>query len=59
MEADGDEHHAGLSDWQRDVERDRLCRDLGWEVLRFTSSQIWEHPDEVARRIREARKRRG
>jgi very-short-patch-repair endonuclease len=48
FEADGDEHHAGVSDQARDAVRDERCRERGWNVRRFTTEAIRQHPADVA-----------
>jgi very-short-patch-repair endonuclease len=48
LEADGDEHHAGLLDRQRDEVRDRRCAEVGWTVRRFSTDDIRRHPHRVA-----------
>jgi very-short-patch-repair endonuclease len=48
FEADGDEHHAGLLDRQRDEIRDRRCAEAGWTVRRFSTDDIRHHPHRVA-----------
>jgi very-short-patch-repair endonuclease len=48
LEADGDEHHAGLLDRRRDEARDRRGVEAGWTVRRFTTEDIRSHPQRVA-----------
>jgi very-short-patch-repair endonuclease len=48
LEADGNEHHAGLLDRQRDEARDRHCAEAGWTVRRFSTNDIRRHPHRAA-----------
>jgi very-short-patch-repair endonuclease len=41
----------------RQLERDRLLRDLGYEVVHFTWKELFSDPQEVTRRIRDAFRR--
>lgn len=40
IEVDGWAHHAGRRRWEADRARDNALADLGWTVLRFTSSDV-------------------
>ena len=54
IEIDGFEHHSTPEAFQRDRSRQNELVALGWTVLRFTWTDVVEHPDRVAREIREA-----
>jgi very-short-patch-repair endonuclease len=54
IEIDGFEHHSSPEAFQRDRSRQNELVALGWTVLRFTWSDIVDHPEKVARQIRQA-----
>lgn len=51
--------HSGHGAWERDRERSRILRRLGWIVIEVTSDDLRTRPEEVAREIGEALKSRG
>lgn len=53
-EIDSDLHHSSKLDRESDARRDDALRAAGFEVLRFTDEQVWEHPDEVVAEVRAA-----
>jgi len=53
-EADGLLKYDSGADAIRQLERDRLLRELGYEVVHFTWKELFSDPEGVARRIREA-----
>jgi very-short-patch-repair endonuclease len=60
IEADGYEWHEGRkSSWDHDRERDRLLKQQGWKVLRFSWEEIYFHRDYVVAEIRKAMEERG
>ena len=52
VEIDGFEHHSTPEAFQRDRSRQNELVALGWTILRFTWTDVVEHPDRVARQIR-------
>jgi Protein of unknown function (DUF559) len=57
VEADGLLKYDSGQDAIRQLERDRRLRDLGYEVVHFTWKELFNDPEGVARRIREAFRR--
>lgn len=53
-EIDSELHHSSKLDREGDARRDDALRAAGFEVLRFTEEQVWEHPDEVVAEVRGA-----
>ncbi|HEV7209308.1 MAG TPA: type IV toxin-antitoxin system AbiEi family antitoxin domain-containing protein [Mycobacteriales bacterium] len=47
VEADGWAYHGSQAQQQRDRERDRMLLRLGWRTVRFTSTDIGEHPGQL------------
>ncbi len=37
--------------FKRDLARQNLLMDLGWEIRRFPAQRIRDHPDEVRREV--------
>ena len=54
VEIDGEKYHASKEARARDNERDRKLFSLGWKVLRFTGSQIWNDSILCAGQIEQA-----
>ncbi|WP_243062356.1 endonuclease domain-containing protein [Humibacter sp. RRB41] len=55
IEYDGQQHRTDSRQWMKDIDRiDRLVEE-GWRVIRVTSSLLFQHPEELARRVRAAR----
>lgn len=44
IECDGFDYHSSKTDMTRDRERDRAFAALGYRVVRFTGSEIYQHP---------------
>jgi len=54
IEYEGDHHRLDARQWNRDIlKHDRLV-ELGWRVIRVTKSMLFEHPGELAARVRAA-----
>lgn len=53
-EIDSELHHSSKLDRESDARRDDALRSAGFDVLRFTDEQVWEHPDEVVAEVRAA-----
>lgn len=51
VEADGFEAHGTPEQLQHDLRRQNQLMDLGWEIRRFTATDIREKPDEVRAEI--------
>jgi very-short-patch-repair endonuclease len=51
IEVDGYRYHTGRRDWQRDLARQNEIVACGYDVLRFTSQDVAEHPDETCARV--------
>ncbi len=52
VECDGHDFHEKTKEQaRRDKQRDRFLQSKGFKVLRFTGSEIWADPDEVADEI--------
>lgn len=51
IEIDGYRYHSGRRDWQRDLARQNEIVACGFDILRFTSSDIQERPDEICARV--------
>ncbi len=49
LEYEGDIHRVERSIWQRDIHRQSRIEDLGWRVVRVTSSDITNSADLIAR----------
>ncbi|WP_022890015.1 endonuclease domain-containing protein [Agromyces italicus] len=47
--------HRDAGRWERDIERRELFEDAGWRVIRITKTALFENPEGIVRRIREAR----
>lgn len=53
VECDGHDYHEKTKEQaRRDKEKDRYLKSHGWEVVRFTGSEIYEDPGLVWREIR-------
>ena len=57
VEIDGFEHHSTPEAFQRDRSRQNELVALGWNVLRFTWTDVVDHPEQVAKQIRQAIRR--
>jgi very-short-patch-repair endonuclease len=55
-EIDSDRFHAAPLDAAADAKRDDDMRRAGFEVVRFTESEVWYKPREVVGRWREMRR---
>lgn len=53
-EVDSELHHSSKLDRESDARRDAALRAAGFEVLRFTDEQVWEHPEKVVTEVRSA-----
>lgn len=51
IETDGAQYHTKPEDRARDAERDRELRSLGWQILRFTGSEVFHDAAGCARRV--------
>ncbi len=51
IEIDGFESHGGRRAWEGDLDRQNRLVEVGWRVLRFTSTDLERHADEVVRRL--------
>jgi very-short-patch-repair endonuclease len=54
IELDGAAWHTSLSDKRADAERERRLRERGWTVVRFTWSDVVDHPARVLAALRAA-----
>lgn len=52
VEIDSALHHSSKLDRESDARRDEALRRAGFDVLRFTDEQVWEHPDDVVAEVR-------
>jgi len=51
IECDGKEWHSSEEQKARDAEKDRFLRANGWQVVRFTGSEIYRNADRIAKMI--------
>ena len=54
IEYEGDLHRTDKKVFRNDIRRYELLKDLGWRVIRVTSDDLVERPDETVRRVRQA-----
>lgn len=54
LEADGYRYHSGRAAWGRDLARGNGLLLAGWRVLRFTSADLRQRPDDVVEAVRRA-----
>jgi very-short-patch-repair endonuclease len=54
IECDGAQWHSSKEQQKRDYERERIISAKGYDIIRFSGSQIHRRPAEVAARIAEA-----
>jgi very-short-patch-repair endonuclease len=54
IEADSYRWHGTQTDWDRDRERDRILKLMGWWILRFSWQEVYFHPDYVVAEVRRA-----
>jgi len=59
VEYEGDHHRTDRAQWYRDVAKHARCRDLGWDVVRVTSADLYPRPDAAVARVRQALVRAG
>ena len=53
IETDGYAWHAGRLDWQSDRERDNALVAMGWQVIRFTWTDVHDRADRVVAQLRD------
>lgn len=52
VEVDGHDWHERTKEQaERDKSRDRLLQAAGWQVFRFTGSEVWRAPDRCAQEV--------
>ena len=54
IEYEGDHHRSDANQWAKDVDRDDALSAHGWRVIRVTKRLLFDHPQELVRRVREA-----
>jgi very-short-patch-repair endonuclease len=51
IECDGMEFHTGKERVESDKKRDEYMKKLGWNIFRFTGSEIYKNPSECVKKI--------
>ncbi|MCR2827856.1 hypothetical protein [Microbacterium sp. zg.Y909] len=59
VEYEGDHHRTDRAQWHRDIAKHARCRDLGWDVVRVTSADLYPRPLAAVARVRQALARAG
>lgn len=47
-------HHSSSDQWESDVDRYAALEAAGWRIIRVTKRMLFQHPDVLIRRVREA-----
>jgi len=59
IEYEGRHHLLDKRQYERDILRDELLKDLGWVVLKFTATDVFRRPATVVERVRYQLAKRG
>lgn len=59
IETDGDRYHTKKEEVHKDKQRDNMLESQGWSVLRYTTDDLINHPDESLAQVKETINRYG